>query len=84
MKANELTDQLNSLTTQVGAQGDQLTKAQTEIVAEIANLKNALTNVDLPVEATTALANLTAAVAKISPIAQALDDLNPDAPAPTP
>jgi len=86
MKVSELPAAFAALKTQVGAIGDQLTKAQGEITTEIANLKTALADVELPAEATTALTDLTTAVGTLSPVAQALDDLNPDAPAtpPTP
>lgn len=70
MKVSELSTALGNIAT-------QLDKAQAEIVAEIAALKAALENVDLPADAQTALDNLSAK-------AQALDDLNPDAPTPPP
>lgn len=55
---------------------NRLTKAQTEIVTEIGNLRDALSNVDLPEAAATALANLETR-------AQTLDDVVPDV-VPTP
>lgn len=86
MKASELADALANITTGVNGVSDQLTKATKEITNEIANLQNAVTNVDLPEAATTALTNLQAAVGKLTPLSQALDDLNPDQPTtpPTP
>ena len=67
MKISELNGSLNALST-------QLDKATGEIVAEIQTLKDALANVDIPADAKASLDALTAK-------AQALDDLNPDAPA---
>jgi hypothetical protein len=51
---------------------DQLAKAKTEILGKIADLEAALTNVELPADATTAIDAL-----KVG--AQALDDIVPDA-----
>ena len=53
-----------------------LQKAQTKVFAEIQDLKDLLANVDVPLEVNAAVAILEKAV-------QALDDLNPDASAPT-
>lgn len=55
----------------VAAVGDQLTKALAEIQAELAAGGNTTPEMD-------------AALAKAQTAAQALDDLNPDAPPPTP
>lgn len=57
---------------------DQLDKAKTEIVGQIQALKDALANAgtDVPPEAQAALDRLTT-------LAQALDDITPDAPPPT-
>lgn len=68
---------LSDLEAQLTAINSQIDKATTEITTEIANLEAQLTNVDLPAGAQAALDSLKAKV-------QALDDLNPDAPAPTP
>lgn len=62
MKINELAGKVNAIS-------DQLTKASTEINAQLEVLRNA----DLPDEAVVALD-------RIAAVAQALDDLNPDAP----
>lgn len=70
MNITEATAKLNSL-------GDQLEKASTEILKEIETLKAATVNVQLPAEAEAAIDRLTAK-------AQALDDINPDAPVPAP
>lgn len=64
---------LNELAVKLTAVNDRLLKAHQEIIDRIAELSEALGNVDLPEEAETALAALETA-------AQALDDLNPDAP----
>ena len=53
----------------LSAIADQLNKAITEITAALANLGNTSPEVD-------------AATDKLKAVAQALDDLNPDAPAP--
>jgi hypothetical protein len=57
------------------ALGAQLDKAKTEIVTEIQALKTALDTAEIPAEAQASLDKLTT-------LAQALDDLNPDAAAP--
>lgn len=54
---------------------DQVTKSKIEIIGRIAALEEALKNVELPAGATAALEALKTEV-------QAVDDLNPDAPAP--
>lgn len=59
---------LNELATNLTALADQVDK----IVKEVQALKDALTNVDLPPEATAALDRLSAAI-------KTADDLNPDA-----
>lgn len=66
MKLSELQAQLDALNT-------QLAKAKDEIVAEVANLQTQLSNVDIPADAQ-------ASLDKLKGMAQALDDLNPDAP----
>ena len=65
-KVNELADKLNMINA-------QLHKASTEIIGQINTLQDALTDVDLPQEAIDAMNELAS-------VAQALDDLNPDAP----
>lgn len=70
MKATELEGQLNTLKAQVD-------KSKTEVLKRIADLEDALVNTDLPASAVTALDALKASV-------QAVDDINPDAPAGTP
>jgi len=55
---------------------DQLTKASAEIVARVAALEQAIANAGNTTPETDA------ALAAVKEIAQALDDLNPDAPAP--
>lgn len=70
MKQADLQASLDALTA-------QLDKATEEITTEIKTLTDALANVDLPQGAVDSLDRLKAKV-------QALDDLNPDAPAPTP
>jgi hypothetical protein len=70
MKVGDLATAINKI-------DDQLDKAQVEITGQIQALKDSLTNVELPAEATAALDRLTAA-------AQKLDDITPDAPAPAP
>jgi chromosome segregation ATPase len=67
---------LNELEAQLAALNTQLEKATTEIKTEIGNLETQLGNVEIPAGAQAALDSLKAKV-------QALDDLNPDAPAPT-
>lgn len=62
---------LNEVATILNAIDEKLTKAKGEIVAEIAGLKDALTNVELPAEAAEKLAALEAS-------AQGLDDIVPD------
>lgn len=66
MKVNELSAKFDALTSQVG-----------KIATEVAALKSALENVDLPADAVTALERLETAV-------KGVDDLNPDAPTPPP
>jgi len=61
----------------IDAVNTQLVKATGEIVAQVQALKDALANQDTTPETDAALAKLVAT-------AQALDDLNPDAPAPAP
>lgn len=73
----QLIMKLSELAAALGGIDNRLTKAQTEITTEIQNLRDALSNVELPAEAAAAL---TALEAK----AQALDDVVPDAPAPEP
>lgn len=65
-KVTELAEKLNMI-------NDQLHKASGEIIGQINTLQDALTDVELPQEATDAMNELAS-------IAQALDDLNPDAP----
>ena len=63
---------LDALAATMTAIADQLTKAQTEIVAQVAALQAALADVDVPADAQAAIDSITA-------IAEALDALNPDA-----
>lgn len=70
MKATELSTQLTNLTAQVN-------KVKAEVLKRITDLEAALSNVDLPEEAVIALDGLKTAL-------QAVDDINPDAPAGTP
>ena len=62
---------LAELATALGAVNDKLEKAKTEILAKIAELQDALANVEVPADAQAALDTL---VAK----AQALDDIVPE------
>lgn len=64
---------LNELSATLSAIAAQMEKAKAEIVAKIAELQAALSDVPLPADATVALAALSA-------IAQTLDDIVPDAP----
>lgn len=64
MKANELSGRFDALTAQVG-----------KIATEVAALKAALENVDLPADAVAALGRLETAV-------KGVDDLNEDATTP--
>ena len=82
--AKELADRITTLTTSVGAIGDQLAKAKSEIDKEIQDLKDAVAGGDLSA-IETAVTDLETAVGKVTPVSQALDDLNPDVtPPPTP
>ena len=63
---------LDALAATMTAIADQLTKAQTEIVSQVAALQAALADVDVPADAQAAIDSITA-------IAEALDALNPDA-----
>jgi DNA anti-recombination protein RmuC len=69
----KIMSQLDQLETRLSAIGETLTKATGEITTEIAALREALANVDLPASALAALEQLEAK-------AQALDDIIPDAP----
>lgn len=66
MKLSELAAALTTV-------GDQVTKAKDEIVAKITALEASLSDVEIPAEAQTNLDALKA-------LAQALDDIVPDAP----
>lgn len=55
----------------------QFSKGIDEVVAEIKALQDALSNVDIP-------AGAEASLAKLTTLAQTLDDLNPDQPPPPP
>ena len=68
----EVMIKLAELATALGAVNDQLEKAKTEILAKIAELQDALANIEVPADAQAALDTL---VAK----AQALDDIVVDA-----
>lgn len=79
---NRIMSKLSELEGLLEKVGDQLDKAKTEIVAEIQSLKDALEDVTIPDGAQASLDRLSA-------LAQALDDINPDVapgttPAPTP
>jgi len=63
---------LSELTTAIAGVSAQLTKAQDEILAKIAALELALTDVDLPIEAADAIEALRSQT-------QSLDDIVPDA-----
>jgi len=69
--------QVNELAAKLEQVNVQLGKAKEEIINQVNALQDALANVELPADAEVALNNLVGA-------AQALDDLNPDAPAPEP
>ncbi len=73
----KLMAKLNELEAKLTAIDDQLEKATKEILGEIQSLKDQLGNVDIPPGAQASLDKLTA-------LAQALDDINPDVPPPTP
>lgn len=66
--------QVNELAAKLEQVNVQLGKAKEEIINQVNALQDALANVELPADAEVALNNLVGA-------AQALDDLNPDAPA---
>jgi len=66
------------LAAHLGKIGDQLDKAQAEIVAAIQALKDAIAN------AGNTTPEIDAALARLDTSAQGLDDINPDQPAPTP
>ncbi len=68
----ELLMKLSELTTAIAGVSVQLTKAQDEILAKIAALELALTDVDLPIEAADAIEALRSQT-------QSLDDIVPDA-----
>ena len=68
----ELLMKLSELTTAIAGVSAQLTKAQDEILAKIAALELALTDVDLPIEAADAIEALRSQT-------QSLDDIVPDA-----
>lgn len=76
----EVEAQIADLLTSVSSVSDQLTKATTEITTEIQNLKDALANGTISDAAQTSLDALTEKVAALKPVAQTLDDLNPDTP----
>lgn len=69
--------QVNELAAKLEQVNVQLGKAKEEIINQVNALQDALANVELPADAEAALNNLMGA-------AQALDDLNPDAPGPEP
>ena len=77
LKLGDIMTQVNDLAAKIEAVNAQLEKAKNEIINHINALQDALANVELPADAEVALNNLMGA-------AQALDDLNPDAPAPEP
>lgn len=68
---------LSELEAKLTALADQLNKGIDEVVAEVAALKDALANTEIPQTAQDSLDRLTSLVQK-------LDDLNPDTPPPTP
>ena len=65
---------VNELAASLKTINEQLAKSKSEIVARVDALENALKNTEIPAEAQEALDELRGT-------AQALDDLNPDAPA---
>lgn len=70
---NRIMSQLDTLETRLNAITATLGKAAGEIVTELTALREAITGIDLPPAALTALENLEAQ-------AKALDDIIPDAP----
>lgn len=74
---DQIMAKLSTLQATLDALGTQLEKATSEIQAEIKNLQDQLGDVEIPAGAQTSLD-------KLSSLAQALDDLNPDVPPPTP
>lgn len=76
-KEEVIMTQVNEVAGVLNAVEAQLEKAKAEITGKIDSLVAALTNVELPAEAQTALEAL-------KTTAQSLDDIVPDVPAPTP
>ena len=75
MKLSELSDKLDPIVTAIGDVGTQLEKAKTEIIA-------ALSDVEIPAAAAAKIEQLGTLGTQLKTVAQALDDLNTDAPAP--
>ena len=67
---------MEELQATLDAVGEQLTKASAEIVAEIATLQAEIAN------AGNTTPGVDASVARLQALAEALDQLNPDAPTP--
>lgn len=83
MTQDELAATLEGVDTKLDAVGVQLVKAQGEITKQIADLKAAVGGNTTPaVDA--AMTKLQTAVDKLTPVAQALDDVTPDLPPATP
>ncbi len=81
MKISELAAQIQGVTAQVDAVATALGKAQSDISAELENLKQQLADQALPDEAQASLDALTSKIAALGPMAQALDNLaTPPAP----
>ncbi len=75
MKISELAAQIQNVTTQVDAVATSLNKAQADLTAELDNLKQQLADQTLPDDAQASLDALTAKVAALGPVAEALDAL---------
>lgn len=84
-KLNELTGALNALVTKAEAQVVKTDKILVEVAqlrSDFDALKETLDNVELPEDATAALVALDARLDAIAAKQAAVDDVNPDAPAP--
>jgi septal ring factor EnvC (AmiA/AmiB activator) len=80
MTQKELQAQLDTMTDGIQKVSDQLGKANTEIVAEIKTLQDAIAAGPVSQDVADSVARLQAKIAPLQAAAQALDDLNPDAP----
>ncbi len=85
MKLDEVQAQLDAITATAAGISNQLIKAKEEILAAVKALQDALAaalaNTDVPQAVADSIAKLKGSVEGLSPIAQSLDDMNPDAPA---